>query len=249
MNLARWIRAAVLPVIGGLLLAGGLLLNPGTASAESISKQQAVPSEPEGNKACLECHSKNENMTRDGKQISIHVDGKMYAETPHGILSCVRCHAEAGPEHAADPKKPLNLPTGRALAVAKSEGCVKCHAGKYEESYDLSFHGVAVANGDNRAATCVDCHGVHNVLPSRNEASTVSPKNLAGTCGTAECHPGAPENFAKGKEHVIASEKDAPAPLHMVYKFFMILIMFDVMKDGPIVMFELLRRLQAGRGH
>ena len=69
MNLARWIRAAVLPVIGGLLLAGGLLLNPGTASAESISKQQAVPSDPEGNKACLECHSKNQTMTRNGEKM------------------------------------------------------------------------------------------------------------------------------------------------------------------------------------
>lgn len=250
MNLARWIRAAVLPVIGGLLLAGGLLLNPGTASAESISKQQAVPSDPEGNKACLECHSKPATMIRNGEQISIHVDGKDFGETAHGILSCVRCHAEAGPEHAKDPKKPLNLPTGRELVALKSEGCIKCHAGKYEESYDLSFHGVAVANGDLRAATCVDCHGVHNVLPSRNPASTVAPANVAKTCGTAECHPGAPENFAKGTEHFIASDKlTAPAPLHFVYKAFMILILFDTMKDGPIVMFELLRRLQAGRGH
>ncbi|MDF2626364.1 MAG: doubled protein [Symbiobacteriaceae bacterium] len=250
MNLARWIRAAALPILGGLLLAGGLMLtSPGTASAASNASQLAVPSEPDGNKACLECHSKNETMNRDGKEISIHVNGAEYAESVHGIISCVRCHAEAGPEHAADPNKPLNLPTGRELAVLKSQGCVKCHAGPYEESYNLSFHGVAVANGDNRAATCVDCHGVHNILPSRNTASAVSPENLAGTCGTAECHQGAPENFAKGKEHVIASEKSAPASLHLVYKFFMILILFDTMKDGPIVMFELLRRLQAGRGH
>jgi len=249
MNLARWIRTAAIPVIGGLLLAGGLMLNPGTANAESISTQLAVPSEPEGNKACLECHSKNQTMTRDGQQVSIHVDGNDYGASVHGIISCVRCHAEAGPEHAEDPKKPLNLPKGRDLKVLKSEGCIKCHAGPYEQSYDLSFHGVAVANGDNRGATCVDCHGVHNILASRNPDSQVAKGNLAKTCGTAECHPGAPENFAEGKEHVIAADENSPAALHIVYKFFMALILFDVMKDGPIVMFELLRRLQAGRGH
>lgn len=246
MNLARWIRGFVVPVVGGLLLTGGLLLHPGTASAES--KPLAVPSEPEGNKTCLECHSKPATMIRDNQQISIHVESKEYGDSAHGILSCVRCHAEAGPEHAKDPKQPLNMPTGRDLVALKSEGCVKCHAGPYEKSYDESFHGVAVAHGDNRAATCVDCHGVHNVLPSRNPASKVAPANLAKTCGTAECHPGAPENFAKGKEHFIASEKSAPVAIGLVYKFFMILILFDTMKDGPIVMFELLRRLTQ-RGH
>ncbi|HYF91451.1 MAG TPA: hypothetical protein VD969_04315 [Symbiobacteriaceae bacterium] len=249
MNLARWIRAAALPVVGGLLLVGGLTLHPGTASAESILKQLPVPAEPEGNAACLECHSKEQTMTRNGQQISIHVDGKEYGESVHGIIGCVRCHAEAGPEHSKDPKKPLNLPTGRDLKVLKSAGCVKCHAGPYEESYKLSFHGVANTNGDERAATCVDCHGVHNVLPSRNAASTVSPENLANTCGTAECHPGAPDSFADGKEHVIASEKSAPPILHLIYKAFMVLILFDTMKDGPIVMFELLRRLQSQRRH
>jgi hypothetical protein len=188
-------------------------------------------------------------MTRDGRQTSVHVDPQQYNESVHGIISCVRCHAEVTADHAKDPSQPLNLPTGRDMRVLKSAGCVKCHAGKYEQSYKISFHGVAVASGDNRAATCVDCHGVHNIQPSRNAISTVAPANLPGTCGAAECHPGAPANFAAGTEHFVAASRTAPPVLHIVYKFFMVLILFDTMKDGPIVMFELLRRLQHARRH
>lgn len=245
MNIFRAIRAAVLPLAGSLLLAvAGLFLTAGTVQAESGPVPVMVPAEPEGNEACLECHSKADHMVRDGKEISVQVDPRAYTESVHGIISCVRCHAEAGPEHAKDPTKPLNLPTGRDLAVLKSQGCVKCHAGDYPESYDQSFHGIAIKHGDTRAATCVDCHGVHNILPSRNPSSSVAKANLAKTCGTAECHQGAPDNFAEGKEHFIAAKAETSPELHLLYKAFIALILFDTMKDGPIVMFELLRRLR-----
>jgi len=246
MRTTMSLRTALLPVVGAILLiCGGLFLTAGTVLAEPAPKLLVNPAEPEGNKTCLECHSKPGTMTRSGKDVSIHVETKSYQESVHGILSCVRCHSEAGPEHAKDPKKPLNLPTGRDLVVLKSEGCVKCHAGIYEQSYNLSFHGVAIEHGDTRAATCVDCHGVHGIQPSRNPNSSVAPANLAATCGTAECHPGAPANFADGKEHFVPSMKETSPNLWLVFKFFMALILFDTLKDGPIVMFELLRRLQS----
>lgn len=245
MKLLRWIRAATVAGTAGLLLAGVLLIGAGTARAAAPG-QPAVPAEPEGNKACLECHSKpDQTMVRDGKEISVHVDGKTYSESVHGIIGCERCHAEVGPEHAKDPKKPLNLPTGRELAALKSEGCVKCHAGIYQESYEQSFHGIAVEHGDLRAATCVDCHGTHNILPARNAESMVAPANVAKTCSTSGCHDNAPANFAKGKEHFVAAKAETAGGIHWVYKFFMALLVFDTMKDGPIVMFELLRRLRS----
>jgi hypothetical protein len=244
MNLTRVIRSGLLMLAGiTLFAAGGLWLSPGRAAAETMPTQLQVPTEPDGNAACLACHSKDEHMVRNEQEISVQVDPAAYNQSVHGIISCVRCHAEAGPEHAKDPTKPLNLPTGRALKVLKSEGCVKCHAGLYEESYQASFHGIAVINGDDRAATCVDCHGVHDILPSRNQDSRVAPANVAKTCSTSDCHKDAPANFAEGKEHFVAAKK-AAGGLNVVYKFFMGLILFDTMKDGPIVMFELLRRLR-----
>jgi hypothetical protein len=228
----------------GFFLAVAVLVAGRTVASASIAGPVPSPTEPEGNQACLNCHSRPGHMVRDGRTISIQVDPATYDSSVHGIISCVRCHIEIGPEHAADPNRPLGLPTGREARVQISRQCVKCHAGVYERSYNESFHGIAVRHGDDRAATCVDCHGSHGVLPSRNPASSVHPDRLAATCGAAECHPGAPANFAQGKEHFVVSRPETAGGLHVVYKFFLALILFDTMKDGPIVMFDLLRRLQ-----
>lgn len=246
MNFSLLARKGLGSALCGLLLVTGMLVLTGTGAAASsvIPKQLLNPAVPDGNAACMECHSKQETMVRNGKEISVQVDGQLYHQSAHGIISCVRCHTEAGPEHAKDPKAPLNVAVGRERLAEVSQGCVKCHAGVYQHSYDQSFHGIAIRHGDNRAATCVDCHGTHNVLPSREPESMVSRQNLTQTCSTGGCHPGASEKIADGKEHFIMSKKETAGSLHLVYKFFIGLILFDTLKDGPIVMFELLRRLK-----
>lgn len=248
MNVTRPARNKLMALLGGMILVtAGMLLSATTARAESNPKQSAVPTQPEGNAVCLECHAKSDHMTRSGKDISVQVDPATYGDSVHGVLSCARCHAEAaGPEHAKDPKKPLAVPAAgtRERKVFQSLECVKCHAGTIQDSYNYSFHGVASQHGDTRAATCVDCHGVHNILPASNPASQVAPSKVAQTCGQSGCHQNAPANFAAGKEHYVPSDKQSAGALNIIYKMFMGLIMFDVMKDGPIVMFELLRRLQ-----
>lgn len=194
------------------------------------------PASPPGNAACLDCHAAPKG----------HVVAETYNQSPHGVLACERCHAEAaGPAHAKDPEKPLGIPEGREGRVEYSSRCVKCHAA-IEPSYDKSFHGIAVSSGDSRAATCVDCHGTHDIFSANDTRSSVSKDKLAGTCATADCHKGAPENFAEGREHIDATKpgEGTDGLLHLVWKGFIALILFDVMKDGPIVMFELLRRIR-----
>jgi len=192
--------------------------------------------QPPGNAACLDCHGAPPHS----------VQAETYAQSPHGVLACERCHAEAaGEDHAKDPNKPLQVPEGREGRVEYSSRCIKCHAG-ISRSYDQSFHALAIHSGDSRAATCVDCHGVHDIFNQADPRATTSVAKLAGTCGTADCHPGAPQNFAKGREHVDLTEVGTGTDtiLHYIWKFFLALILFDTMKDGPIVMFELLRRIR-----
>ncbi len=43
---------------------------------------------------------------------------------------------------------------------------------------------------------------MHNILPSSDPRSTINQANLAKTCG--QCHPGAGQNFIKGKVHIEA---------------------------------------------
>ncbi len=68
-------------------------------------------------------------------------------------------------------------------------------------TYRDDFHGMAatlqrkhgLAPGAKRAATCVDCHGAHNVRGRGEPASRIAP-DRARICGG--CHPGANESFA-----------------------------------------------------
>ncbi len=55
-----------------------------------------------------------------------------------------------------------------------------------EALYWTSRHGVALRQGDPHAATCVDCHATHEILPATDPESTLHPTRLATTCGT--CH-------------------------------------------------------------
>ena len=52
--------------------------------------------------------------------------------------------------------------------------------------YLTSVHGKRLKQGDSKVAACVDCHGVHNILPVSDTRSPVYPANVAATC--AHCH-------------------------------------------------------------
>lgn len=53
--------------------------------------------------------------------------------------------------------------------------------------YWTSRHGLALKiDGNDRAAVCIDCHGVHDILPGRDPKSKTHPLNIPDTCST--CH-------------------------------------------------------------
>jgi DnaJ-class molecular chaperone len=53
-------------------------------------------------------------------------------------------------------------------------------------AYFESVHGKAIARGNAKAPLCQDCHGNHFVLKVKNDASLVSQRKVAETCG--RCH-------------------------------------------------------------
>lgn len=54
-------------------------------------------------------------------------------------------------------------------------------------AYGISHHGKAMlAKSDSEAATCTDCHGVHDVLSVKDPASPAFHRNVPATCG--KCH-------------------------------------------------------------
>jgi cytochrome b subunit of formate dehydrogenase len=88
--------------------------------------------------------------------------------------------------------------------------CMVCHqdpriaerygiSGDQAKLYEDSYHGLAVMRGDKDAAMCIDCHGVHKILPKEHPESTVNPANVTATC--KKCHADATDTFAQSYSH------------------------------------------------
>jgi len=154
---------------------------------------------------CGQCHGD----IREQYERSIH--GKALERGVIASATCTDCHGEHNILSPHDPRSPV------APKNVSAQVCSPCHASvKLTEKYGLasdrfksfadSYHGLASRAGAVEVANCASCHGVHDIQPSSDPTSRIHPANLAATCGL--CHPGANENFTKGKVHVIATASD-----------------------------------------
>jgi cytochrome b subunit of formate dehydrogenase len=164
----RTIRSIFAPGVAlTLLLSAGPLLAAGKPLA---TKPAPKPTAEE----CLACHSDATlNHDVNGKTVSLHVDPQTFKDSIHGsMFTCVDCHTDV--KTAAHETTPLKIT------------CATCHADE-QAAYSRSFHGKAVQGGNDKAATCVDCHGSpHELLPASDAKSKVHHSNIPGTCGA--CH-------------------------------------------------------------
>jgi len=154
---------------------------------------------------CARCHAE---IVEEYKS-SIH-----WKQVKRGIKEapvCVDCHSEHNIQNpnAGDLRKNEE--------VLQNETCITCHSdskiakrfgkeGGEVEAYLNSYHGLAVTRGDERAALCFDCHGVHAIQPRKDSLSTINPANVTKTC--QKCHTNATEGFSKSYSHKTAL-KDA----------------------------------------
>ena len=186
-----------------------------------------------GTAVCSDCHGNHAILPADEPKSATHrqkiptLCGKchpgileQYEKSVHGkgmragiadSPVCTDCHGEhtiARPSDPSSPANPRNVPKTCAGCHEK-EGITSRYAlpKKRFSSYLDSFHGIAVEYGMTKAANCASCHGVHDILPSADPASSVNKGNLQKTCG--KCHPNASPNFAKGVVHVEVSPKKA----------------------------------------
>ncbi len=136
-------------------------------------------------RACKNCHETEYDET------SKDVHGKGCASGDKMTPSCCTCHG-------GHDIKPLNSPESRFSDMNQPDTCGKCHGGDklttkehsiYKRNlitrYKSSVHWQALNEG-KRAASCTDCHGSHNILPSGFDESGVSRENEANSC--KKCH-------------------------------------------------------------
>jgi predicted CXXCH cytochrome family protein len=142
------------------------------------SGQNAAPQD-----GCVVCHGEaGQHLLR-----SVH--------TQAGV-TCVDCHGGAsGPLDPGDPHGPDLRPLTDPRAAVES--CGSCHAdiermrpyGRRTDQlalYRTSRHGIRLAEGNTDVATCVSCHGAHEVLTATDPRSPVFRLNQVATCGG--CH-------------------------------------------------------------
>jgi cytochrome b subunit of formate dehydrogenase/DnaJ-class molecular chaperone len=162
---------------------------------------------------CTQCHKEI------ARQFNESVHGEAVKAGVRDAPVCVDCHGEHLIMDPSNPASPLNA------ANISAETCGRCHgdprlALRYNlpadrlPSYAGSYHGLALEGGKLTAANCASCHGVHDILPSRDPRSTVNAANLAKTCG--QCHKGVGESkFTIGPVHVQTNA----GPNHPVVKW------------------------------
>jgi len=136
---------------------------------------------------CAQCHQEEAALYSE----SIH--GQAIARGALAAATCTDCHGE---HTILAPEDPAS--TVFATTISR-ETCAACHAAKrltekfgiqggQVESYRESYHGLAAEMGGITVANCASCHGIHNILPSSDPASSVNPSRLPMTCG--KCHVG-----------------------------------------------------------
>jgi cytochrome b subunit of formate dehydrogenase len=168
---------------------------------------------------CGRCHP------REQRAYGVSTHGEALRRGVTAAPACTDCHGEHMIRGPRDPGSPV-------VASAVTTTCSRCHeaqgiretfglpAGRLS-TYQDSFHGLAARGGSPAVANCASCHGYHDVLPSSDPRSAVSPQRLPETCG--KCHPGAGTRFALGPVHVAMATLDNPV-LFIVRWIYIVLI-------------------------
>lgn len=142
------------------------------------------------NQKCESCHTllQSEKTLASGETLSLHLDLAELAESVHGLhlintdggapLKCADCHVDM--ERYGFPHPESNVMDLRELQLGMQNICGDCHEDIYRQQL-TSVHGKAQAYGTMVAASCVDCHGSHDV-----ENPSVPREKISQTCGN--CH-------------------------------------------------------------
>jgi hypothetical protein len=177
----RWLVQGATGIGFGLL--GGGFLQP---LAEA---QKHFPDE-----ACYKCHGVY--MQEEGEEVP-YVDKDLLSGSVHEKIPCIQCHESI-----------QEIPHKDKVTTVD---CTHCHHEGNEvgapdfspfDIYKDSVHGRAlVQEGETDAATCIHCHGKHNIRPPSDPRSTINRQNIPRTCAT--CH----EDMRVVEKHHIHAER------------------------------------------
>ena len=158
---------------------------------------------------CGKCHDS------EAAHFSESAHGRALAEGIKGSPACIDCHGE----HNVVPVKSKESPVYKTHEAKICESChldnpdVRKRVGPsagFIAAYERSVHGIALAGGNNKAATCSNCHGAHDMQKGTDPRSLVNRLNTPQTC--ARCHGDVAQTYSEsihGKA-ILKGNMDAP---------------------------------------
>ncbi|MEZ4222130.1 MAG: cytochrome c3 family protein [Polyangiaceae bacterium] len=155
---------------------------------------------------CGGCHEKEE------KQFAVSAHGVAKTKDGAAAVLCSNCHG------THDTLKKTN-PKSSVYAKNQPQTCAECHdkkdgkkTGFRLDTYLQSAHWQGVAkDGLVVSATCVSCHGNHDMRGKADAKSKVARANLPATCG--KCHEGMAEEYLTGVHGQALKRGSADTPI------------------------------------
>jgi hypothetical protein len=171
---------------------------------------------------CILCHSDSANQSAedlfsvpsDSRPAVAHMNLKEVVEDVHFRrgLSCAGCHggdptADLGHAHVKEwPEKDRDK--NRAWVV---QFCARCHSDPtFMHEFNAALptdqlakfkdspHGRTLLDKhDDRAPSCVSCHGVHGIRPAKDPQSKVYAQRVPETCGACHANPKIMSGFTR----------------------------------------------------
>jgi cytochrome b subunit of formate dehydrogenase len=151
------------------------------------------------NDECLMCHDDATfTMKKNGKEISINVNGKRFDESKHSKLQCISCHINFDPEE---------IPHSKDLIP---KACSDCH--QKQITKHLFHPRLLKATGREKEpdVNCLNCHDNHYTQDPKKPGSEWSAENIPFSCG--KCHTKIKEKYLSSEHYSAFKEGMLGAP-------------------------------------
>jgi len=187
---------------------GGVIVLLSLAAADSYGRapEGETSSYEDRPQTCRGCHAtlgpEDQVQLEDGTELPTYVGTNAIDHSVHADdLDCIDCHRAM----RGYPHEPIRVPTERAYRHEMSKNCNGCHFELFDRLRD-SMHFQQVREDNLDAATCVDCHGHHEVESPAEPRDEVSRR-------CAQCHEEVAEVYADSIHGESLSDGSAHSPV------------------------------------